>query len=101
MRLTRTQMLDVLAGFVLTPEALAASDLSAEAKKFMVVMNAATAIVTTKSPYLARTSDTVPQIDETLGAWAAKSGIKTAYTLVSDYGPGIDAEGAFQRAFDA
>src|SRR5579872_5815111 len=92
---------DILAGFALTPNALAAAEVSAQAKKFMVVMNAATAIITTKSPYLVRTSVTVPQIDETFGTWAAKSGIKTAYTLVSDYGPGIDAEGAFQRAFEA
>jgi branched-chain amino acid transport system substrate-binding protein len=92
---------DILAGFALTPNALAAAEVSAQAKKFMVVMNAATAIITTKSPFLARTSVTVPQIDETFGAWAAKSGIKTVYTLVSDYGPGIDAEGAFQRAFEA
>src|SRR5256885_1431196 len=54
---------DILAGFVLTPNALAAADVSAEAKKFMVVMNAATAIVTTKSPDMARTSLTVPQLD--------------------------------------
>ena len=92
---------DILAGFALTPNALAAAEVSAQAKKFMVVMNAATSIITTKSPYLARTSVTVPEIDETFGTWAAKSGIKTAYTLVSDYGPGLDAETAFQRAFEA
>src|SRR5437764_210914 len=63
---------DLLAGFGLTPNALAAGDVSAEAKKFMVVMNAATAIVTTKSPYMVRTSLTIPQLDETLGTWAAK-----------------------------
>lgn len=90
---------DILAGFALTPNALAAADVSAQAKKFMVVMNAATAIITTKSPYMARTSLTVPQVEEPLGAWAAKSGIKTAYTLVSDYGPGHDAEQAFQLGF--
>src|SRR5262252_9364151 len=54
---------DVLAGFVITPEALVAADVSAEAKKFMVVMNAATSIITTKSPYLVRTSVTVPQLN--------------------------------------
>jgi branched-chain amino acid transport system substrate-binding protein len=90
---------DVLAGFVLTPNALAAGDVSAEAKKFMVVMNAATAIITTKSPYMARTSLTVPQLNETLGAWAYKSGIRKVYTMVSDYGPGHDGEAGFQRAF--
>jgi branched-chain amino acid transport system substrate-binding protein len=92
---------DVLAGFALTPNALAAAEVSAQARKFMVVMNAATSIITTKSPYLVRSSVTVPEIDETFGAWAAKSGIKTVYTLVSDYGPGLDAESAFRRAFEA
>jgi branched-chain amino acid transport system substrate-binding protein len=90
---------DILAGFVLTPNALAAADVSAEAKKFMVVMNAATAIITTKSPYMARTSLTVPQLNETFGAWAYKSGIRKMYTMVSDFGPGHDAEAGFQRGF--
>ena len=76
------------AGFSLTPNALAAADVSAQAKKFMVVMNAATSIITTKSPYIARTSSTTPQLNCTLGTWAAKHGIKTIYTMVSDYGPG-------------
>jgi branched-chain amino acid transport system substrate-binding protein len=90
---------DILAGFVLTPNALAAADVSAEAKKFMVVMNAATAIITTRSPYMVRTSLTIPQLNEAFGAWAYQNGVRKAYTMVSDYGPGIDAEGAFQRAF--
>jgi branched-chain amino acid transport system substrate-binding protein len=90
---------DILGGFSLTPNALAAADVSAEAKKFMVVMNAATAIITVKSPYIARTSSTTPQLNYTLGTWAAKSGIKTVYTMVSDYGPGIDAETWFQTGF--
>jgi branched-chain amino acid transport system substrate-binding protein len=90
---------DIFAGFALTPNALAVADISAEAKKFMVVMNAATSIITTKSPYIARTSTTTPQLNQTLGTWAAKKGVKTAYTMVSDYGPGIDAEGAFHTGF--
>ncbi|HZQ13735.1 MAG TPA: ABC transporter substrate-binding protein [Pseudolabrys sp.] len=92
---------DILTGFVLTPNALAAGDVSAEAKKFMVVMNAATAIITTKSPYMARTSLTTPQVNETLGTWAAKHGVKKVYTMVSDYGPGLDAEKAFIDGFKA
>jgi branched-chain amino acid transport system substrate-binding protein len=90
---------DILAGFVLTPNALAAADVSVEAKKFMVVMNAATSIITTRSPYMVRTSLTIPQLNEAFGAWAYKNGVRKAYTMVSDYGPGIDAEGAFQRGF--
>ena len=91
---------DMIAGFVLTPNALAAGDVSAEAKKFMVVMNAATSIVTTKSPYMVRSSVTLPQVAETFGTWAAtKGGTKKSYTMVTDYGPGHDFETGFQRAF--
>ncbi len=91
---------DILAGFVLTPNAIAAGDVSDQAKKFMVVMNAATSIVTTKSPYMVRTSLTTPQINEALGKWAATTGkVKKVYTMASDYGPGLDAEGGFSRAF--
>jgi branched-chain amino acid transport system substrate-binding protein len=90
---------DILAGFELTPNALAVGDISAEAKKFMVVMNAATSIITTKSPYIARSSATTPQLNYTLGNWAAKNGLKKIYSMVSDYGPGIDAETWFQTGF--
>ena len=90
---------DILTGFDLTPNALAAGDVSAEAKKFMVIMNAATSIITTKSPYIARVSQTSPQVNYTLGAWAARQGIKRMYTMVSDYGPGTDAETWFSNGF--
>lgn len=92
---------DLLTGWVLTPNTLAASDVSAQAKKFMVIMNAATSIITTKSPYSVRVSLTLPQVTESFGAWAHKSGVRKAYTMVSDFGPGHDAEGGFQRAFKA
>jgi len=90
---------DMLACFALTPNALAVGDVSAQAKKFMVNMNAATSIITTKSPYMVRTSFTVPQVNEALGTWAYKNGARKAYTLVSDFSPGHDGEGSFQRAF--
>ena len=90
---------DLLAGFVLTPNALAAADISAEAKKFMVVMNAATSIITAKSPYVTRTSTTTPMLNGSLGTWAARNEIKRAYTMVSDFGPGIEAESAFHLGF--
>jgi branched-chain amino acid transport system substrate-binding protein len=90
---------DVLAGFVLTPNALAAGDVSKQTKKFMVVMNAATAVIVQKSPYMTRTSSTTPQLNQTLGTWAAKQGIKSVFTMVSNYGPGLDAQKAFERGF--
>jgi branched-chain amino acid transport system substrate-binding protein len=91
---------DILAGFTLTPEALGAAGVATEAKKFMVDMNAATSIVTEKSPYIVRVSLTLPQVSGTIGHWAAtKGGAKKAYTMVSDYGPGLDGEKWFQKAF--
>jgi len=92
---------DILAGFGLTPNALAVAPIDAEAKKPMVIMNAATSVITTRSPYIVRVSHTLPQDTQPIAQWAAKNGIKRAYTLISDYGPGIDAEGAFVKAFKA
>src|ERR1700746_690271 len=71
----------ILAGYDLTPNALAAADVSAQAKTFMVNMNAATSVIITKSPYMVRTSFTVWQVNEALGTWAFKNGVKNAYTL--------------------
>src|SRR5919198_654114 len=61
---------DIIGGLILTPNALAVGDVSAEAKKFTVIMNAATSIITTKSPYMARSSVTTPMLNQTLGTWA-------------------------------
>ncbi|MEK6208908.1 MAG: ABC transporter substrate-binding protein [Pseudomonadota bacterium] len=90
---------DILAGFGLTPNALAVAPVATQAKKLMVVMNAASSIITTKSPYIVRVSHTLAQDTQPIAQWAARNGIKRVFTLVSDYGPGIDAEGAFLKAF--
>jgi branched-chain amino acid transport system substrate-binding protein len=90
---------DILAGFALTPEALGAADIATEAEKLMVVMNAATSAVTEASPFVVRTSVTTPQLNSAFGKWAAENGIREAYTLVADYGPGHDAQAAFEKAF--
>jgi branched-chain amino acid transport system substrate-binding protein len=92
---------DLLAGFSLTPNAMAAADVSAQAKKFMVVMNAAASVVTTKSPYMARVSFTLPQLNEPLGIWAYKNGVRKVYSMVADFAAGHDAEAAFHSAFKA
>ena len=89
----------ILAGYDLTPNAMAAADVSAQSKTFMVDMNAATSVIITKSPYMVRTSFTVWMANEALGTWAYKNGIRKAYTLVSDFGPGWDGEAAFSKGF--
>lgn len=92
---------DFLVGFGLTPNALAVAPIATQAKKPMVVMNAATSVITTRSPYIARVSMTLPQVTEPLAQWAFKNGVKRVYTAVSDFGPGLDAEAAFSKAFKA
>jgi len=92
---------DLLVGFGLTPNALAVAPVATEAKKAMLIITAATSIITTKSPYIVRVSMTLPQVTQPMAVWAAKNGIKKVYTVVADYGPGLDAEKAFGEAFKA
>ena len=88
----------VIAGFGLTPLALAPAPLATQAKVPAVVMAAATATITEASPYIVRTSFTLPQATVPMAEWAAQNGMKKVVTLVSDYGPGIDAEKAFSAS---
>ena len=90
---------DFLAGFGFTPEALAAAPVATEAKIPMVVMNAASSVVTTRSPYIVRFSMTLPQVSAPMATWAARNGIRKVYTLVADYAPGLDSEMAFKAEF--
>ncbi|MGZ5036927.1 MAG: ABC transporter substrate-binding protein [Usitatibacter sp.] len=92
---------DFLAGFGFTPEALAAAPIATESKTPMIVMNAASSVVTTRSPYIARFSMSLPQVSAPMATWAARHGIKKVYTLVADYAPGLDSEKAFKEAFTA
>jgi branched-chain amino acid transport system substrate-binding protein len=90
----------LLAGVIWTPNALAIAPLATEAKTPFIIMNAGTAVITTLSPYIVRTSFTLWQSSYPMGTWAAKR-FKTAYVAVSDFGPGHDAQEAFTRAFTA
>jgi len=89
----------VLAGFGITPTALATAPLGTQSKTPMVVMAAATSSITQASPFFIRTSFTLPQVTVPMADWAAKNGIKRAITLVADYGPGFDAEKFFDSQF--
>jgi branched-chain amino acid transport system substrate-binding protein len=90
---------NVLAGFGVTPAALAVAPLATEAKIPEVVTAAGTSIITEKSPYIVRTSFTLAQSTVPMADWAAQNGIKKVVSLVSDYAPGIDAEGSFKDEF--
>jgi branched-chain amino acid transport system substrate-binding protein len=90
-----------IAGFGVTPAALAAAPLATQAKIPEVVMAAGTSIITEKSPYIVRTSFTLAQSSTIIGDWAVKNGIKKVATLTSDYAPGNDALNFFKQHFTA
>jgi branched-chain amino acid transport system substrate-binding protein len=97
--LVSREKVEVLAGFGLTPLALAAAPVATQAKVPMIVMAAATSIIPQKSPYIVRSGFTVPKVASPLAGWAVKNNIKTVVTLVTDYGPGLDAEKTFVPSF--
>lgn len=90
---------NVLAGMGITPSALAVAPIATQSKTPLVVMAAATSSITEASPFIIRTSFTLPQAAVAMADWAPKNGIKNVVTLVSDYGPGIDAERYFRDRF--
>ena len=92
---------NVIAGFGVTPAALAAAPLATQAKIPEIVMAAGTSIITERSPYIVRTSFTLAQSSTIIGDWAAKNGIKKVATLTSDYAPGNDALNFFKQNFTA
>ena len=91
------EKVNVLAGMGITPSAMATAPLATQSKTPLVVMAAATSSITEASPYVVRTSFTLPQVSVALADWAPKNGIKKVVTLVSDYGPGINAEKFFNQ----
>ena len=89
-----------IAGFSLTPLALAVAPVITQAKMPAIIMTAGTSVITERSPFFVRVSFTLPQQSVPIAEWVAKNGAKTAVSLVSDYGPGIDAQNAFKMRFE-
>ncbi|HEY8579917.1 MAG TPA: ABC transporter substrate-binding protein [Beijerinckiaceae bacterium] len=99
--LVTNDKVNVLAGFTLTPGALATAQVATQAKTPMIVMLGATSIIPDRSPFIVRSSLSVPQLSVPYAEWIADQGNKTLVTLVSDYGPGIDNETYVSQAFEA
>ena len=101
LELVTVDKVDALAGFAITPSALAAAPIATQSKTPLVVMSAAASSITQASPMVVRTSFTVAQVSVPLAQWAVKNGIHKAVSLVSDYAPGVDAERSFNASFQA
>ncbi|MFN7001282.1 MAG: ABC transporter substrate-binding protein, partial [Elioraea tepidiphila] len=93
------ERVNVLAGFGLTPLALSTAPVATEARVPMVVMAAGTSVIVQRSPFILRTSFTLPQQTMPIADWAASNGITSCATMVTDYAPGHDSEAAFKRRF--
>jgi branched-chain amino acid transport system substrate-binding protein len=92
---------DFLIGATFTPNGIAMENVSTQAKKPFCIINAAGTNILLKAPYTIRLGVTMPQIAVPLAHWAAKNGIKSVYTVVADYAPGIDGANSFAQAFTA
>lgn len=90
-----------LAGFYFTPDAMAVTPLLEQANVPLVIMNAATSAIVTKSPLVVRTSFTLWQTSTPIAKVAKDAGVSKIISVVSDYGPGVDAEKAFKAGFEA
>lgn len=97
--LVTREHVDVLAGFVFTPNAMAAAGVADQSRTPMVVMNAAASSLTARSPYVTRVSYTIAQSAKPLAEWAYRTGARRVFTVVADYAPGIDAETWFNKTF--
>jgi ABC-type branched-subunit amino acid transport system substrate-binding protein len=91
------EKVDALAGFGITPAALAASTVATQAKVPAIIMAAATSGIVASSPYFVRTSYTMTQSAGTMAEWVVQQKFNKVVTMVSDYGPGIDAEKIFKE----
>jgi len=91
----------ILAGFGLTPLAMATAPVATEAKAPMIVMCAGTSIIPQRSPFILRTGFTLPQNTAPIADWAAKNKISKVVTLVTDYAPGLESEKVFLKRFGA
>lgn len=91
---------NLIVGALYTPNAMAMEPLVTEAKIPFIIANAATAVLTRKSPYVIRVSFTLWETALPLGKWSAQQGAKKGYTAVADYAPGYDAEAAFAKGFE-
>jgi branched-chain amino acid transport system substrate-binding protein len=97
--LIQNDKVSFIAGFGLTPLAMASAPIATNAKVPMVVMMAGTSIITERSPYIVRTSFTLGQSAVIIADWAAQNKIKKVVTMVTDYAPGHDAEKSFVEQF--
>jgi branched-chain amino acid transport system substrate-binding protein len=92
---------DFLAGAAFTPNAIAIAHVSTAAHVPFLIVNAGTSGIIEKEPYSVRFGFTNVQLTEPMAKWAIQNGIKTAYAIYQNYGPGAETTALFAKAFAA
>jgi len=93
---------DIVTGWLYSPNAIATAPVVTAGKKLAVIMNAGTAHIPNMSPYYVRVSFSMWHAGHALGEAAAKVlNAKTAAIGYSDFPPGKDSRDAFKRGFEA
>jgi len=93
---------DLLAGFIYSPNAIASAPLATAARTPMIVMNAGTAWITNLSPMIARVAFSMWHSGYAMGQAAANIvKAKTAVVGYSDFPPGKDSLHAFKAGFES
>ncbi len=95
------QHVDLLAGLIFTPNAVAVGTVSTAAKMPVFIVNATTSNIMAKNPYMSRYSMTATQMTVPLAKYAYKTGMRNMYVIFMDYGPGIDSGQTFENTFAA
>ncbi|MDH3690465.1 MAG: ABC transporter substrate-binding protein [Gammaproteobacteria bacterium] len=96
------EKVDILTGFVFSPNAIASAPLVTQGKVPMIIMNAGTAWIPNLSPYIARVSFTMWQSGYPMGTYAMeKLGCESSASGYTDYPPGKDSVAAFKTGFEA
>jgi branched-chain amino acid transport system substrate-binding protein len=92
---------NLLAGFVFSPSAIALAPVMTQAKMPMIIANAGTAWITNLSPYIVRLSFSMWHPAYPMGAYAHdKVGCKTVAVAYTDFPPGKDSTDAFTTGFE-
>lgn len=100
--LVAQEKVDILTGFIYSPDAIASAALFTEAKRPAVIMNAGTAWITNLSPMISRVSFSMWHAGHAMGVAAAKNlKAKTAVVGYSDFPPGKDSLDAFKSGFES
>src|SRR6201985_1240262 len=99
--LVTNDKVQLLAGFVFSPSAIALAPVVTQAKVPMVIANAGTAWIPNLSPYIVRLSFSMWHPAFPMGAYAYdKIGCKTAAMAYTDFPPGKDSTEAFKTGFE-